>query len=359
MEHREKDEIDKVNSNNSESKLLPPNDAEMVAAGKAQRSFVDIVLDEILLLKNWLSEQNSADNKKGKDAEPNKVEAHSEAENSAHPRKENVSDDTAQRNLAFFADKFRNGVASGFSLVDTAPGVSLYRKGDEFIVSTNLAAGAQIDVVHGDSTEQSRKSAYGGPNPSFARMSPDQALELERKTEPNAIAVVNAEFFANLPRNAVPIAFPLIEDSKVVSEGFASTDKHVGNRLTLVLEQNSARIISFDNKNIEEFRKLQADNAIVSLSPRVNIDGAAASRVGRTFVGLGNPGSDGSYSRVLIFVSPASSQAHAELTLREFGAGPTMMLDGGSSSQFRWKENNYIYPGRTVPNFLSIVPAKK
>lgn len=353
--------------------------SELAVSANDKRSLMDILIDEISHWRDWIPVVDTKDphstqkdpvrrDSRGKHVEcdsgvktlpdPSDQNKTPAAEDSCRGAGKTKSEDADSRSLMFFADKFRNGIASGFSLIDSAPGVSLYRNGDEYVISTNLAVGAQVDVVHGEPGEASGKSVYGGPNPSFARLSPDQALAQERKKEPSALGVVNAEFFANFPRNAVPIAFPLMENSKVLSEGFAATNKHMGNRLTLALGEKSARIIPFDNEKIEEFRNLQAENAIVSLSPRVNIDGASASKVGRTFLGLGNPNSDGSYSRVLIFVSPASSQAHAELTLREFGAGPTMMLDGGSSSQFRWKESNYIYPGRTVPNFLSIVPAR-
>ena len=263
------------------------------------------------------------------------------------------------KGLLDFARDFKDGVSSNFKSIASEPGVEVYQSNDDYVVSVDLAAGASLDILQGESVESGKKSVYGGPNPDFKRMSGDEALAKERKTFPNAVCVVNAEFFANFNRTAVPLAFSLREDGTVLSEGFAGIAKHDGNRLTLAIAEHSARIIPFNNNKIDEFRNLKESNALVSLSPRVNIDGSAEAKIGRTFLGLGNPDANGNYTRVLIFGSKSSSQAHAELTLRRFGAGPTIMLDGGSSSMMIWKNRHLVDTSRTVPSFLAVIPAQK
>lgn len=248
-------------------------------------------------------------------------------------------------------------VPHGFELIANANAVSLYKNANDFVVSVDLAAGAELDLVSGSLLEKGRVSVYGGPNPDFTRMNAETALRKEQRAYPQAICVVNAEFFANLPNVAVPVAFPFKKDGKILSEGFAAVDKHRGKRLTLETGKGFARISSFDNDDISKFRSLNAEDALVSLSPSVNIDGSGKSLIGRTYIGLSGKLADGNYTKALLFVSSASSQKHAENTLKDFGAGPVMMLDGGGSSQLNWAKQNLVKTTRGVPNFLAVIPA--
>lgn len=245
-----------------------------------------------------------------------------------------------------------------FKLIDSAVGVKIYQSGRDFIVLADLSKGAQLDLVAGDVINTGRKSVYGGPDPDFKRMSPQQALDKERKVHPNAMCVVNAEFFANFPRSTAPIAFPYKEDGKLISEGFATTDKHVGKRLTLEIGNSYAKIVPFDNKKIDDFRNIKESDAVVSLSPSVNIDGSANKQVGRTYLGLAHTDSSGNSSEVILFISSGSTQAHAEAALKKFGATSIMMFDGGNSSQFLCNNHHYVETTRTIPQYLSIIPAQ-
>ncbi len=282
-------------------------------------------------------------------------------------------------NLMDYAQNFKNSIAPGFKLIDSGAGVEIYQNGPDYVISCELSKGASVNIAHGSMIDRGSSSVYGGPNPDFARANSEEALNLERQKNPETVAVANAGFFANYPRNTAPLAFPFKHDGLIETEGFAAKGKHQGNRLTLVFTDSYASLSVFDNNDISEFRKLKEANAVVSLSPRVNIDGRAEAKIGRTFLGLGNPVpvpapvpegrkqdtengvplSAPAYSRILLFVSKASSQAHAELTLRQFGAGPTMMLDGGGSSQLRWKERDLVDTTRSVPQFISIRAARK
>lgn len=246
---------------------------------------------------------------------------------------------------------------SEFRLIESAPAVSVFNNGADYLIAADLARGASLNIVPGDTVQTGIKSVYGGPNPSFKRMTAEEALEKERKFLPDTMAVFNSEFFSNIPKNTVPVAYAFKQDGKIVSEGFASADKHPGERLTLSLGHGQAKIVPFDNNDIEKFRKNKDEQDLVSLSPSVNIDGESARSVGRTFVGLAHPDADGSYTQVLIFVSSGSSQKHAEDTLKAFGAGPVIMFDGGESSQLLYGTHNFVKTARTVPQFLAVTPA--
>ena len=245
----------------------------------------------------------------------------------------------------------------GFRKIDSAPAVNLYQSGNDYVVSADLAFGAELDLLTGDLVNTGRKSVYGGPDPDFKRMTLSQALGKERVVHPDVFCVANAQFFSNLRGSSAPVAFPLKIEGKVLSEGFAAVSKHFGKRLTLEINSDSANIVPFDNNKIEQFRNLKSNDAVVSLDPSVNIDGSAAVRVGRTFLGLGDPDKNGNYKHVFLFVSSASTQDHAENVLRDFGAQKIMMFDGGDSSQLISKKDHLIETGRTIPQFLAIIPA--
>lgn len=249
-------------------------------------------------------------------------------------------------------------IPSGFKRLDSAPGVELYANDPDYVVSVDLSRGAKLNLLAGDLFDRGKKSVYGGPDPDFKRMSADQALLKERKLLPDTIGVLNGEFFSNLPKSEVPLAFAFKQDAKVLSEGFADRSKHAGKRLTLILGDAYAKIAPFDNNDINSFANIKEDQAVVSLSPSVNIDGSAAKKVGRTFLGLVDPDSDGKSKRALIFVSSASTEQHAEDTLKQFGAGPVIMFDGGDSSQLLFESHHYVHTSRTLPQFIAIIPAK-
>jgi hypothetical protein len=190
-------------------------------------------------------------------------------------------------------------------------------------------------------------------------MNATQAFDKERLSHPDVICVANAEFFSNLRGSSAPVAFPLKLKGSVISEGFAASSKHQGKRLTLELNKDSAAIVPFDNNDINQFRNLKTENAVVSLDPSVNIDGRSAARVGRTYLGLGDADKSGNYKHLFLFVSSASTQSHAETVLKDFGAKEIIMFDGGDSSQLLSRKQHLVDTARTVPQFLAIIPAAK
>lgn len=251
-------------------------------------------------------------------------------------------------------------VAPGFKLEESAPGLSIYRKEKDYIISIDMAEGAKLGLFNGARSGDKKNSAYGGPNPELRRLTAEQALDGARKSNPRVACVSNGAFFSTLNNDKAPIAFAIKDNNKIISEGFAPIGRHRGQRLTLAFNEDYARILPFDNKNIASFKNISESSAIVSLSPRVNMDGKKNEKVGRTFIGLADENEDGDYTKILIFVSAASTQTHAEKTLQRFGAKPTLMLDGGGSSQLMCrndKSNNYyVRTTRKVPQFLTMTP---
>lgn len=253
----------------------------------------------------------------------------------------------------------KKSLPANFKLMDSAPALELYADNDDFVIVADLAEGASLQILPGDKVDSGKVSAYGGPNPDFKRMSAEDAFARVKLSRPGAFALLNSQFFANLNSTNVPVAFAFRKDGLTESEGFASPSKHEGKRSYLAWDYNAASIELFDNQDISKFRNLKAEQAVVSLSPTVNIDGQKDAKIGRSYLGLVSDSEQGNnkYTKLVFFVSPRSTQAHAESTLSAFGAGPKLMLDGGGSSQLRWRGGKLVQSNRTVPQFLVLVPA--
>ncbi len=256
--------------------------------------------------------------------------------------------------------KAKEKVSAGFKLEDEDHGLSIYRNKQDYVISIDMTEGAKLGLFNGAKVSDDKKSAYGGANPELRRLTAAQALEGARKTNAKVVCVSNGAFFSTLKEAAAPIAFSLKDNNKIVSEGFAPINKHSGHRLTLAFDEDSARILPFDNKSISGFKSISESSAIVSLSPKVNMDAQKEKKIGRTFIGLANQNEQGDYTKILIFVSAASTQTNAEKTLQRFGANPVLMLDGGGSSQLMCdndkSKNYYVRTARKVPQFLTMTP---
>jgi hypothetical protein len=254
-------------------------------------------------------------------------------------------------------DNWKPKVADGFDQIDSAPGFKLFSDGIDFVAAVDLQNKGSLSIIAGDKLGAGGKSATGGSSPEFGRMTSSQAMDKSRKLNPASKCVVNGSFFANQNENKAQIAFPMKVNGKVVSEGFAPLAKHSGKRMALKIFENGARIEPFKNDNVKALENSGAEDALISLSPDVDIDGRKDARIGRTFLGLDRKTENGLYTRALIFVSPESSQLHAELTLKRFGAQRVIMLDGGGSSQLRCGTREYVGQSsrsRSVPQFISI-----
>lgn len=254
-------------------------------------------------------------------------------------------------------ENWKPKVADGFERIESAPGFELFSNGKDFVAAVDLQNRGVLRIIAGEKLGTGGRSATGGASPEFGRMTGAQAMEKSLALNPGSKCVVNGSFFANQNESRAQIAFPMKIDGNIVSEGFAPLSKHSGKRMALEIFENGARIEPFKNDNVKALDDSGAEDALVSLSPDVDIDGRKEARIGRTFLGLDRKTPNGLYTRALVFVSPDSSQLHAELTLKRFGAQPVIMLDGGGSSQLRCGSRDYVGQSnrtRTVPQFISI-----
>lgn len=243
-------------------------------------------------------------------------------------------------------------VANGFSKVQASSGLEIYSNGVDFVLSFDLNGPGSMSMITGKKIGRGGHSGYGGSSPEFERLSSQQAMQKGLSSDRKSQCVFNGSYFANLQAESAQLAFPLKTGGTVISEGFAPLNKHSGKRLLLEIFENGANIRPFGSKN--ELMSTKSREALVSLSPQVDIDGKKDMAIGRTYIGLGKRRGDGLYEKALIFVSPKSTQLHAELSLKRFGAGPVIMLDGGGSTQLQCRGRKYIPSTRTAPHFISL-----
>lgn len=249
-----------------------------------------------------------------------------------------------------------SGPPAGFSLIDSAPGVELYRKNyangnPDFVQVINLDQGARLEFLHGQITEQRPdKGSYGGPDPRMTSPAIQTYWQNAVQEDQNAFCVVNGSFFY-MPEYPTRLAFPLKADGTLISDGWG-IDTYADQKLILELWK--------DHADIEQ---LTADSLKTSTAPDIlgGLTEDANKRmkysVGRTFVGLGDRDHDGAFETIMIFSTGTALQSGAAQVLRDFGADKVMMLDGGGSTQLLCKSGHYIRSDRPIPQALAVFAA--
>ncbi|NJR66203.1 MAG: hypothetical protein HC772_14170, partial [Leptolyngbyaceae cyanobacterium CRU_2_3] len=166
-----------------------------------------------------------------------------------------------------------------------------------------------------------------------------------------AQVVINGTFFGNNQRSATDIAFGLKARNRLITYGYG-LNEYPGLNKTFAFHSFAA------NAQIQPY-----SNTIFDFSPDVigalaaQADKSASRRLARTFVGTiaTNPGSA---STVLFFSSAASTQAHADTILKNFGATDIAMLDGGGSTGLIVDGTAHISTTRTLPHAIAIYADK-
>ncbi len=245
-------------------------------------------------------------------------------------------------------------IPAGFRLIDSAWGVSLYRKdypngSPDFVQVLDLSSGARLELLHGTLTEpRPNKGSFGGPDPRMTSPALSTFWNQASENDPQAFCVLNGGFFY-MPEYPTRLAFPLKVDGEMITEGWG-IKTHVGNHLMLELWDDHANI---QTMNQARLYASAAPDILGGLTEEANKRIKYA--VGRTFVGIDDADSDGNSERVLLLTTRTALQSGAASVLRDFGADAVMMLDGGGSTQLLCKSGWHIQSDRPIPQAVAVI----
>lgn len=246
----------------------------------------------------------------------------------------------------------------GFYPLSEGPGVALYRKDyangtPDFVLTVDLSAGAAVDLLHGEPTDNSGKrpsGMYAGTNPAFTQTTITRYWNQYAEAQPQAFCVINGQFFF-MVENPTPLALPLKVDGVLLSEGFGYP-QYPEKQLMLALWPDRVDILPLTQENLYG---TDAPNVLGGLTEEANKK--PKNVVGRTFVGISDINGDGVFETISLLATQTATQAAAAKVLRGFGADKIMMLDGGGSSQLVCQGQTYIDTTRAIPQALGIAAA--
>jgi hypothetical protein len=244
-----------------------------------------------------------------------------------------------------------------FFLVASDNGTALYQRESrngylDFVQVVHLNQGAAVKLLHSPIVDPGYgEGVYGGDNPLFVNQPLADVWADFTPQNPHTFCLTNGQFYS-AHASTVRLSFPLKVDGQLVSDGFG-IEQFPEQKLMLELWPNRANIVPLSEAALQAS---VAPNILVGLS-----DEAAGRRpnmsTGRTFVGVGGPDQAGYYQTILIFTSRMAAKTEATIALRSFGAEKVMMLDGGASTQLICQGENYVGPGRHVPQAIAVLSA--
>ncbi len=242
----------------------------------------------------------------------------------------------------------------GFNLINTAPGVSLYKKeyaggNPDFVQIIDLSQGASLQLLYSDIKKpRSGRGVYGGDDPQLAYWTIQDFWNTLSSEFSQAFCVSNGQFFF-MQESPTRLPFPLKVDGELISDGYADQE-FIGEKLLLAIWSDHAEIIPLTK---EILYSTSAPDILGGLSKTANKAGKHFT--GRTFIGLDDPDNDGRYQHILLFNTKTARQVDAIAVLNSFGADQTMMLDGGGSTQLLCQGKSLIASDRYIPQALGIV----
>ncbi|MRR30717.1 hypothetical protein EG834_10435, partial [bacterium] len=249
-------------------------------------------------------------------------------------------------------------VPPDFILIDSAPGVDLYRKDyaggtPDYVMVVDLSKEAGIQLLHGSVVDPGAGSgAFGGSNPTLTRQSLQQYWDAFIADTADAVCVVNGAFFST-DADPTALAFPLKVDGQILSEGYAR-DEFPDQKRMLEIWPDHARIAIM---SADSLAASDAPNILSGLAEDANKDSSAL--IGRTFAGVVDADGNGSQETVLFISSKTSRAAETAGVLRAFGATDVMMLDGGDSAQMLCNNQPQVYSARTIPQAIGITAGEQ
>ncbi|MCH7662439.1 MAG: phosphodiester glycosidase family protein [Chloroflexi bacterium] len=245
-------------------------------------------------------------------------------------------------------------VPADFTQGDSSVGIALYQKdyaggNPDFVQVVDLSQGASLQLLHGPIVETDRDPEpgdWGGDNPWFLRQAISVVWDDFSNSNAGAFCLTNGQFFST---NDYPaqLAFPIKVNGILVSGG-AGIEEFPDRYLMLELWADRADISKLSPQSLDES---SAPNIIAGLEE--DCCKGPTNPIGRTFVGVADRNSDGSYKTVLLFNSKTATQPGAAEILIEFGAEKVMMLDGGASTQLSCRNDDYITGSRLLPQTIA------
>ncbi len=230
----------------------------------------------------------------------------------------------------------------GFRTVITEPGVTIWRKGRDYVQIVSPHRGATLRVLHG------KVIPSDGAGTNFARRDLRDWWTEWKAAEPTALTLANGQFFNMANAAKSPLAFST-KINGIVYAGYGDGTEYNGRKMLLRIGARHATVEPYDD-DAGSLYAFPEPTIIVGLRPDVSKSGNV--RRGRTFVGTMPNGN------LLLFSSPAATQRYAERILIAFGAdrAKIMMLDGGGSAQLI-HDGDLLIPARaTAATVLRTVP---
>jgi hypothetical protein len=252
------------------------------------------------------------------------------------------------------ADSANEDIPAGFSLINSAYGIELYRKdyqggNPDYVQVINLSQGAKVIPLHGELRElREGKGSYGGNDARFAVRKIDQFWQSLVNTTEKAFCVTNGQFFL-MSETPTRLPFPLKKDGQILTDGYGKQE-FVDRKLMLEIWDGKADIRELTQN---AFYSSTAPQIIAGLAEDANK--RAAQYVGRTFVGVDDRDLNHEFETILILSTKTTRQVDAAEVLRSFGADKPMMLDGGGSAQLTCQGQPLVSSDRPIPQALGVI----
>lgn len=249
-------------------------------------------------------------------------------------------------------------VPPDFTLMDSAPGVDIYRKDyaggtPDFVVVIDLSKGAGVELLYSTTDNAGGGTGvYGGNNPGFIRQSLQQYWDSFAAAHSDAVCAVNGAIFDAGVDPSV-LALPLKVDGQLVSGG-TWRDEYPDQKRMLEIWPDHARIT---NLTAENLTGSNAPDIIGGLSEEA--ERAPSDLIGRTFGAVDDANGDGIAETVLLFSSKTTRAADAAGVLRSFGADDVIMFDNGDSAQLMCHNLPLVYSDRSIPQVIGITAGEQ
>jgi len=241
-------------------------------------------------------------------------------------------------------------VPPDFILIDSAPGVDLYRKDyaggtPDYVLVIDLAKKAGLHLLSGTSDAS-------GNSPAFKRQSLQAFWDTFAAAKSDAVCAVNGTFF-DTSNDPSQLALPLKVDGQILSQGYWQGE-YTDQKRMLELWEDHAQI---SNLTPESLNASGAPNILGGLAEEADHDPGAL--IGRTFAGIDDADADGIYETALFLSSKTTRAGDAAGVLRSFGADAVMMLDGGDSAQMLCNGEPQVYSDRSIPQAIGITAGEQ